>query len=202
MTKYQRKKSRRERIKTALPMFLIGIGLITLSIVGFLMWPGTNQSEAETQAPATRSEGPSSIPISVEYPAPALTIIDLEGRPVSLQDYLGKVILVNNWATWCPPCKAEMPALQEYYEAHKDQGFMIVAIEAGDEPSSIKQFVDEYSLTFDVLADPNMLALAVFRNDGLPNSYVIDREGVVRLAWTGAISLSMLETHLTPLLEN
>lgn len=183
-------------------MFLIGIGLITLSIVGFLMWPGTNQSEAETQAPATRSEGPSSIPISVEYPAPALTIIDLEGRPVSLQDYLGKVILVNNWATWCPPCKAEMPALQEYYEAHKDQGFMIVAIEAGDEPSSIKQFVDEYSLTFDVLADPNMLALAVFRNDGLPNSYVIDREGVVRLAWTGAISLSMLETHLTPLLEN
>lgn len=183
-------------------MLLIGLGLITLSIVGFLTWQGGNLSEKQEQAAPTRGEEPSSIPIAVEYPAPALTIIDLEGRPVSLQDYLGKVILVNNWATWCPPCKAEMPALQEYYDAHKDRGFMIVAIEAGDEPGAIQQFVDEYNLTFDVLADPNMLALAAFRNDGLPNSYVIDQNGIVRLAWTGAISLSMLETHLTPLLEN
>ncbi len=143
----------------------------------------------------------SSIPAAVNYPAPELTLSDLQGNPSSLTDYLGQVVLVNNWATWCPPCKAEMPALQAYYQTHAAQGFVILGIEAGEPADEVTAFVKQYGLTFPVWLDPKGLALKAFRNFSLPSSYVIDRDGVVRLAWSGAISREMLEKYVTPLVE-
>ena len=200
MTNNKKRHPKKKKMSAAVPLLLIGSGLIILSILGFILWPkDTGSPETE---PADPVNVQSSIPIEVEFPAPSLTVNGLDGQAVSLQDYHGKVILVNNWATWCPPCKAEMPTLQEYFEEHSDQDFMIVAIDAGDPTSDIINFVDEYGLTFDVLADPNMTALAAFRNNSLPSSYVIDENGIVRLAWTGTISHEMLEKHVSPLLEN
>jgi len=134
----------------------------------------------------------------VNYPAPELTLSDLQGNPSSLTDYLGQVVLVNNWATWCPPCKAEMPALQAYYQTHTAQGFVILGIEAGEPADEVTAFVEQYGLTFPVWLDAKGLALEAFRNFSLPSSYVIDRDGVVRLAWSGAISREMLEKYVTP----
>jgi len=124
------------------------------------------------------------------------------GEIESLADYRQNVVLVNNWATWCPPCRAEMPTLQAYYEAHKDQGFTLLAIEAGDPPGQVAQFVQAYGLTFNVWLDADKAALVAFKNPNLPNSYVIDRAGMVRYAWTGAIRRAMLEKYVTPLLGN
>jgi cytochrome c biogenesis protein CcmG, thiol:disulfide interchange protein DsbE len=139
--------------------------------------------------------------VEVSYPAPELSLTDLEGKPVSLQDLQGTVVLVNNWATWCPPCKAEMPTLQAYFEEHRKKGFTIVAIDAGDPVAEIVEFVQEYGLTFPVWPDASMKSIAAFRNPGLPSSYVIDRGGTVRLAWAGAVSREMLEKYVTPLLK-
>jgi thiol-disulfide isomerase/thioredoxin len=109
--------------------------------------------------------------------------------------------LVNNWATWCPPCKAEMPTLETYFKKHNDQGFTIVAIEAGSPPEDVSRFASDYGLTFPVWPDPDERAMDAFRTDTLPSSYVVDRSGTVRLAWMGAISDEMLEKYVTPLLE-
>jgi len=111
------------------------------------------------------------------------------------------VLLVNHWATWCPPCKAEMPTLQAYYEKHGDQGFTIIAIDAGEPATEVEKFVKSHTLTFPVWLDPTQVATVVFRNPGLPSSYVIDRKGNVRLAWAGAISQKTLEKYVTPLVE-
>jgi len=191
--------SGKKRLWLVFPLIIVGSGLIIISVLGFFLSPRLDSTEIS----AAKSDIPeSSIPVTVEFNAPELTIFDLNGAPVSLRDYHGRVILVNNWATWCPPCKSEMPELQAYFDDHKDQEFMIVAIDAGDPSHQVKQFVHEYGLTFDVMADPNMNALTAFRNSSLPSSYVIDESGTVRLAWTGAISREMLEKHLTPLLED
>ena len=189
---------RKTRSKNSLPLFLVGAGLVVIGLVTAAMLssqkPGNNT--------AAGSSGEYSVtPSEVNYMAPELALNDLDGNTIALSDHLGSIVLVNNWATWCPPCKAEMPTLQAYYTEHKDEGFMLLAIEAGDPVPEVTEFVESYQLTFPILLDPSNMALRAFRNDSLPSSYVIDREGMIRLAWTGPISLEMLERYVTPLLE-
>lgn len=159
----------------------------------------------ETQA-AARPAGPggddSVIPVEVNVPAPALQLQNTRGEIESLEDYRGRVVLINNWATWCPPCRAEMPTLQSYYEAHEAEGLTVIGIEAGQPAPEVRAFADSFELTFPVWVDTETTALEAFHNASLPNSYVIDRTGTVRLAWIGEISMPMLELHVTPLLAD
>jgi len=178
-----------------LGMALIGVGLLMLGLAAWVFLPKPDTSGT------TNREEISAIPSVAAYKAPELSLTDLDGSPVSLADFAGQVVLVNNWATWCPPCKAEMPTLQGYYGDYRDQGFMIVAIEAGDSPEAVAEFVDEYGLTFPVWPDLEQKALDAFRNPNLPNSAVIDRNGAVRYVWTGTITRNVLEEYITPLVE-
>jgi peroxiredoxin len=179
-------------------LVLLGTGLVLLGVAAAVFLLSEN---SQVFATGENSTTVTVVPVRVEYPAPDLTLNSLDGEKHSLADYLGSVVLVNNWATWCPPCKDEMPALQQYYEMHQDQGFVLIAIEAGEPEEDVQKFVLEYGLTFPVWTDRGLRALNAFKNDNLPSSYVIDRDGVIRLAWTGPISLAMLEKYLTPLLE-
>jgi peroxiredoxin len=140
------------------------------------------------------------LPAKVEFAAPDLTLTDLSGAAVSLADWRGQVVLVNNWATWCPPCKAEMPELQAYYQAHRQRGFVVFAIEAGEPLAEVTAFADRYRLAFPVWVDEESAALEAFQNWDLPSSYVIDPYGIVRLAWVGPINRETLEQYVTPLL--
>ena len=143
----------------------------------------------------------SAIPAQVDFPAPELALKDLSGAPRSLADYRGQVVLVNNWAFWCGPCRAELPELQRYYQDHQAQGFVLVGIEAGGEFEDVDYHVRQYGLTYPVWLDPQELALDRFKNAGLPSSYVINPQGQVILAWTGPIKREMLEQYVTPLLN-
>ncbi|MCS6906931.1 MAG: TlpA disulfide reductase family protein [Anaerolineales bacterium] len=176
-----------------LGLTLIGAGLILIGVtIPFLF----------SKSEALSGLGDQSLrPVPMNQPAPELTLQDLEGRTVSLADYRGQVVLVNNWATWCPPCRAEMPVLEAYYQAHRRKGFVILAVEAGDPPEEVSAFVAQYGLSFPVLLDPEGRSLVAFGNPALPNTYVIDRQGRIRLAWTGPVDRKALETYLTPLLE-
>lgn len=195
MRKQPGKKSVRKRTKSILPQFLIGIGLVVIGIASaFILVDRDNLKTGQAGSGGV-------IPLEVDYPAPELRLLDIAGQAVELSDYHGQVVLVNNWATWCPPCREEMPALQAYHDIYKDKGFSVVAVEAGEPAEQVQQFVDEYGLTFPVWVDVNQQSLAVFRNMALPNSYIIDRKGQVRLAWNGAISLKALEKYVTPLVE-
>lgn len=174
-------------------MLVIGAGLILMALAAFLALPKAQQEVAAREL--------SVIPVSVNFPAPDVQLTDLNGQPVMLSDFRGQVILYNAWATWCPPCKAEMPTLQDYYEAHKEKGFVIVAIADGQHLEEVAPFAADYGLTFPVWPDPESQAAKAFRASGLPTSFVIDRDGVARLTWTGAISRAMLEEYVTPLLK-
>ena len=151
--------------------------------------------------PQDNTDSSSSLePVGVNFPAPNLSLENMNGQTESLADYRETVVLVNNWATWCPPCKAEMPILAAFYNKHKSAGFTIIAIEAGDFEDVISPFVESNNLEFPVWLDPNGASLRAFGNSTLPNSYVIDRSGIIRYAWTGEINGAMLEKYITPLL--
>jgi thiol-disulfide isomerase/thioredoxin len=140
-------------------------------------------------------------PVRLSKAAPALSLTDLAGKSVSLADYRGRTVLVNNWATWCPPCQAEMPELQAYYDAHAADGFILVAIESGEPARTVQDFVLKNKMTFPVWLDPGGLALGAFKNWDLPSSYVIDGNGNMLLSWTGPVDQASLEKYVTPLLE-
>ena len=169
---------------------MLGFGLI---LIGTSVYLTLNRPAQQTNS--------SAVPAKVRFSAPQLTLQDTEGVPRSLADYRGQVVLVNLWATWCPPCKEEMPTLQAYYDRHRDDGFVIVAINDGDPAADVQQFVKDYQLTFPVWLDPTYIATEkAFHTLNLPTSFVIDRTGTIQLTWVGGISPKMLEQHVTPLL--
>ncbi len=175
-----------------IPLVLIGSGLI---ILGLLL------IKVLTAGSYSPDNNYSVVPSAVNFPAPELVLNDLNGNQVNIADYRQQIVMINNWATWCPPCRDEMPTLVKYFKAHSDQGFMLFGINAGDPTKDVTSFVKDYGLMFPILLDPKTKTLTAFHNDGLPSSYVIDHNGNVILAWTGPISRDMLEKYVTPLLE-
>jgi len=175
-------------------MVVIAFGFIMLGIALLI-------SLLFSKSPSETFELFSVEPVEVNYQAPQIELKDLSLQEVSLNDFRKNIILVNNWAIWCPPCKAEMPTLQNYYQDHKEDGFVIIAIESGEAVQEVTDFARKYSLTFPIWIDPEGIALEIFKNWDLPSSYVIDRQGIVRLTWTGAIDRKKLDEFVTPLLD-
>jgi len=178
-------------------MIILGAGLILLGLAIFIAWP-----KAETGAnEAPLADGSLTEPVEVRYEAPGLLLTGLDGMEHELTEHLGEVVLVNLWATWCPPCKAEMPTLESYYKAHQADGFVTIAINDGDPADTVADFVQEYGLSFPIWLDPTYQATdTAFKTRNLPSSFVIDREGYVRLRWVGEISRDSLEKYVTPLI--
>ena len=189
----RRQSAQIQRRQQTFILVVIGFGFVLVAIAAVLALPG---SQAQVAA-----GGISAIPAAVNFPAPDVQLTDLDGHAVSLADYHGQVVLYNAWATWCPPCKEEMPTLQAYFDDYKANGFVIVAIEDGEPVDEVRAFVKQYGLTFPVWPDPEWKATTAFRTENLPTSFVIDRTGTVRLTWTGAISRAALEEYVTPLLK-
>jgi cytochrome c biogenesis protein CcmG/thiol:disulfide interchange protein DsbE len=186
------KKKHRIPRKRTYPVVPMAIGLLLIGLAVLALAAPRTEGKAESLS--------SSQSASINYAAPQLSLENINGKTESLADYRGDVVLVNNWATWCPPCKAEMPTLAAYYSEHREEGFTIIAIEAGDPADAVAQFAQSYKLSFPIWLDPNGESLRAFGNGNLPNSYLIDRSGIVRYAWTGEVSKEMLEKYVTPLL--
>ena len=104
------------------------------------------------------------------------TLEDLQGNPWHLQDLRGKVVLVNFWATWCPPCRKEMPDLDALYNKYKDQGFVVLAI-SDEEAAKVSPFISEHKISYPVLLDPGRKVNDAFIVEGIPKSFVYDRSG-------------------------
>jgi peroxiredoxin len=176
--------------RKSLSLILLALGALLIGVSGYFILQGLPRgSEFET------------VPRQVNYAAPELSLMDTQGIPRSLADYRGQVVLVNLWATWCPPCKEEMPALQAFYDRYREDGLVVVAINDGDPEEDVIQFVEEYRLTFPVWLDPTYIATEqAFKTLNLPSSFVIDRNGIVQFQWVGGVTLRTLEKHISPLI--
>jgi peroxiredoxin len=179
-----------------LSISLVGLGLILAGGALWVLLADARDGYASISADFT------AIPVEVSFKAPALTLRELNGPERSLGDYAGQVVLANLWATWCPPCAAEMPEFQRYYQKHRDSRFTVIAINDGELATEVGQFAADYGLTFPIWLDPAYEATErAFKAGNLPTSYVIDRGGTVRLMWIGAISESNLQKFVTPIIK-
>ena len=126
-------------------------------------------------------------PIGIGTEAPDFTAVSLaSGKPVSfLEEYRGGVTLVNIWATWCEPCKDEIPALDTLYRSLKDRGFRIAAVSIDTQDSTVvRQFLDQFGVAFDVLHDQTRNIEQIYQTNGVPESFLIDRDGkIVRIVY-------------------
>ena len=104
---------------------------------------------------------------------------DLSGATRRLSDFRGKVVFLNFWATWCGPCRFEMPSMEKLYRRLKDEGLEILAVNLQEDRSSVEQFVDEYGLSFPVLLDTTGRIGATYGARSIPTTYIVDREGFV-----------------------
>jgi peroxiredoxin len=104
------------------------------------------------------------------------TLTDLQGTPWHLRDLKGKVVLVNFWATWCPPCRKEMPDLQALYDKYRHQGFLVLSI-SDEDAAKVQPFIRERNITYPVLLDPGRKVNETFQVEGIPKSFVYNREG-------------------------
>ena len=139
----------------------------------------------------------------VAITAPDFTLPDLNGRTIHLSELKGKPILLNFWATWCLPCRTEMPSLEQAYQDYKGKGLVVLAINIDQRsPSRVEAFVKEYRLTFPILLDPEWTAAEAYRVfGGVPTTYLINRAGQIvaqaeGLDWTGPVARNALEALL------
>ncbi len=119
-------------------------------------------------------------PPLVGAPAPEIALKDLQGQEVRLSDLHGKVVLVNFWATWCKPCKEEMPAMQASYERLREQGFVVLAVNELEDVEKVAEHIKTHGHTFLVVMDHNNGVANRYGVVGLPASFLIDRQGIVR----------------------
>ena len=120
-------------------------------------------------------------PISGQPAAPDFDLKDPEGRPQRLADYRGKPVILNFWATWCPPCREEMPSMQRAYEKLAAEGIAVVAINVGEDAQTIAQFLEEEPVDVALPMDTDSKVAQRYHMKGLPTTYVIDPDG--RLAY-------------------
>jgi len=118
------------------------------------------------------------------------------GGTVDLASYRGKLVLIQYWATWCEPCRTEMPLLQSHYEAGRSAGLRILAINFDEPEPLVRSFVDELGLTFDILLDPGAYVQGLYRVRGYPTTFFVDARGVIRGHKVGAMEASELEAFL------
>lgn len=123
-------------------------------------------------------------------PAPPLVLQDLNGKRHDLADYRGKVVLVNFWATWCPPCRAEMPSMQRLKTMMRDKPFAILAVDMAETEKEIRDFLKEFrdaTIDFTILLDPRGEAMKAWKVHVFPTSFVVDAEGMIRYAVAGSL---------------
>jgi peroxiredoxin len=139
-----------------------------------------------------------------DFLAPDFQLLTLEGDELSLRDFRGQVVVLNLWASWCPPCRAEMPAIESLYERYGQEGLVVLGVNmtAQDRVSAAASFVSEYRLTFPILLDDRGLVANLYRMRALPTTFFIDQEGVIqRVVVGGPISEVTLRTIVVELLE-
>jgi len=185
-------------LRRTMHILLFGTGaiFIAMAIVTAVIASNQARSVTGTEKPQDCVE-----PMKVDYPAPAIQLMDIAGSTASLANYKGNVILLNTWATWCPPCRREMPDLEAFFRTHADEGFILLGVNVGEEKDIVVQFVDTFHLTFPIWLDPDESTMSALNSFSLPYSIVIDREGIVRYAWSGATCLSALESTISPMLH-
>lgn len=134
-------------------------------------------------------------------PAASFDVKRLDGSEASLASYRGKVVLVNLWATWCPPCREEMPALEKLYQDDRSKGLVVLGIDQGESAKVAGEYARERGVSFPVLVDDAQQYGRAYAAQGIPTSVLVDRRGRIVKGIDGQMTLAQMQALVTPLLR-
>ena len=141
-------------------------------------------------------------PLSVVHSvAPDFSLQDLSGQPLNLASYRGKVVLLDFWATWCTPCRAEIPRFVEFQDRYRDQGLQVIGISMDDGPKPVLDFYREFKMNYPVALGNEKVAQAYGGVLGLPVTFLIDRDGRVAAKYVGEVQMATLEQGIESVLQ-
>ncbi len=170
-----------------------------VSLAAGILWTVFSRVPSAVGAPLSSSASPRE-----GFLAPDFTLDTLDGSKITLSALRGKIVVVNIWATWCPPCRAETPALEKAYEQYKDSGVVILGVDLTnqDSISDVTSFVQEFKLTYPILLDRDGSVGYLYQIKGLPSTFFIDRAGVIRTAVVGGpMSDTFIRSKIEALLK-
>ncbi|OJU16833.1 MAG: hypothetical protein BGN88_08140 [Clostridiales bacterium 43-6] len=178
------------------------ITLVVMTAVIAFAYFGYNMLKDDYEEAKTTTSGQSSV---AKVKAADFSVIDHTGKTVTLSDFKGKPVVLNFWASWCPPCRGEMPAYQKIYEESKDKGvvFMMVDLTDGQRETidKAKQFIKDNDYTFDVYFDTKMNAADAYSVSSIPMSIFIDKNGNVVKSYTGGIDEDTIRSNVEAILQ-
>jgi thiol-disulfide isomerase/thioredoxin len=169
----------------------LAVAALIIGDVWFIDRPG----EATSQAITLTANGSGPAP-RIDQPAPEFQLKTLDGEMVSLSDYKGRPVWINFWASWCPPCRAENPDIEEMYQKYKEAGLVVLAPAIGEDFGTVSGYVKRTKLTFTVGVDETTQVAANYRIVGIPTHFFIDREGVLRVWRIGSMSTKTMEKNI------
>ena len=170
--------------------------LMILSLAAAIVWTVVSRVPSAVGAPLSSSPSPRE-----GFLAPDFTLDTLQGEPVKLSNLHGKIVVVNFWATWCLPCRAETPALEKSYKQYNDSGVVILGVNLTNQDSinEVESFVQEFELTYPVLLDRDgSVSNTLYQIKGLPSTFFVNRNGVIRTVVVGG---PMSETFIRSKIE-
>ena len=174
--------------KAILPVILTLVLLVTACSAG--------SEPLDGESPTAPVEG-----AQIGNLAPDFQLQNVDRQTVSLGNLQGKPVLINFWATWCPPCRDEMPYIQEIYEEWSDKGLVVLAINLGESSSKAEEFMQSYNLSFTVLLDTKQDVAQRYNITGIPTTFFIDKDGIIQDKVIGAFqNKAQIENRLSKIM--
>ncbi len=166
--------------------------LAVVIVMGMVAAPGcTSSAQSIENGQVELSQAP-----EVGRLAPDFTLTDLEGNSVTLSDFRGTVVFLNFWATWCPPCRAEMPEIEAVYQEYKNQDVMVIGIDLLEAENEVRQFVQQGGYGWTFVIDTTGEVANNYGVTAIPTSFFLDKEGIIRAVSIGAMTKRAMESRL------
>jgi len=180
---------------------------VILTLVLLLAGCSAGSEPPEGKNPTAPVEGTQESPTApvkgtqVSNQAPDFQLQNVDGQTVSLSNLQGEPVLINFWATWCPPCCSEMPYIQEVYEEWTDKGLVVLAVNIGESSSKVEEFMQSYNLSFTVLLDTKQATAQKYNITGIPTTFFIDKDGIIQDRLIGAFqNKTQIENRLSKIM--
>lgn len=177
-------------------IILVGVALFGALFIVNTRVQSATQVNPQQQVQAVASD-PKPLP---NHPAPDFTLDTLNGESIRLADLRGDVVLINIWASWCAPCRAEMPMIQAAAQRYADQDLHILAVNQAENPQTVQQFLQKHGLSFGALLDRDGSVSHQYHARALPATFFVDRNGIIRTVYYGQLTNSVLNGTLEQLL--
>ena len=201
--------SRKKSPKTPSSLIIILLAglLIVIGLIWFITRTSANNNKPSAlalssnnpQKTAGQSESMVQPSVEIGKPAPDFLLKSIDGKEIRLSDFAGKPVMINFWATWCPPCQKEMPEIKKFYEKYNASGLVVLSINSTfqDTIDNVKETVKMDQLTFPILLDETGQVEQLYHLNGLPTSYFIDNQGILRKIQIGEINPSDLDGYFS-----